>query len=224
MPDASKSIFLDLEIDIELMTQDQDSFVQQVYERADFLLSILNSKTSLKGARSEASKKAETNEEAKVKAKNWFYQKTSVVNDEMEDLSLDELYHTINEARELVKDLELLFHSKANTEMIMGSPSAMDKGLAHEQYTRLRNAFNTFREFCKLMYEKNYVPLDPKSGNYGDANITWPTYKYQGAVYQNYRAVAKLLGWNPDDFHNNQDLVDKIKETGAPVEIVEVSS
>lgn len=217
------SIFLDLEIDISIMHSDPDEFAAQVYSKADYLLNILNSKTSLKGARQEAVKSAERNQAAKVKGKEWFSARTSGITDDMDSLSLDELFHAIQEAKELVKDLELEFYSRANEALVRNQSSVIDKGLAHEQYKQLRKSFDTFREFTKMIHKKNFVPLDPKSGNYGDPTMAFPSYKVGDEIYYNYRAVARLLDLNPDDFKNHGDLIEVLEAGDFNVEIIEVT-
>ena len=225
MPDPSKSIFLDLEIDVDNMISDPDTFAKDVYAAADKLLNVLNSKHSLKGAQNEVEHSAKLDSVAKSKASNYFKPFYDEIYEASEDMPLHELYHLIKEAKDLVRDLELQFHSRSRNEMIMNSPNTTDKRLAHDQYMRLRTAFDAFRDFAKLLNDKVYNPLAAKSGNYGaDSATTYPSYRYDGQAFNNYRAVARLLGWNPDDFMSHSDFTERLElEEIEDVEVVQVT-
>ena len=225
MPDPNKSIFLDLEIDVDKMISDPDSFAKEVYQAADKLLNVLNSKHSLKGAQNEAEHTAKLDTVANSKASNYFKPFYDEIYEQSEDMPLNELYHLIKEAKDLVRDLELQFHSRSRNEMIMNSPNSTDKKLAHDQYMRLRTAFDAFRDFAKLLNDKVYTPLQAKSGNYGaDSATTYPSYRYDGQAFNNYRAVARLLGWNPDDFNSHADFTERLElENIDTVEVVQVT-
>ena len=90
---------------------------------------------------------------------------------------------------------------------------------------RLRIAFDAFREFSKLLSDKVYNPLAAKSGNYGaDSATTYPSYRFDGQAFNNYRAVARLLGWNPDDFYSHSDFTERLElEEIDTVEIVQIT-
>jgi len=225
MPDPSKSIFLDLEIDVNNMITDQDQFAKDVYAAADSLLNVLNSKHSLKGAQNEVEHSAKLDAVAKSKAEIYFKPFYEEIYGYSEDVELNELYHLIKEAKDLVRDLELQFHSRSRNQMIMNSPNTTDKRLAHDQYMRLRTAFDAFREFAKLLNDKVYTPLQAKSGNYGaDSATTYPSYRYDGQAFNNYRAVARLLGWNPDEFMSHSDFTERLELEGVTdVEVVQVT-
>lgn len=225
MADPNKSIFLDLEIDVNLMLTDPDAFAKEVYQAADKLLNVLNSKHSLKGAQNEAEHTAKLDAVAHSKASNYFKPFYDEIYEVSETMPINELYHLIKEAKDLVRDLELQFHSRSRNEMIMNSPNSVDKKLAHDQYMRLRTAFDAFREFAKLLNDKVYTPLQAKSGNYGaDSATTYPSYRFDGQAFNNYRAVARLLGWNPDDFNSHFDFTERLElENITDVEVVQVT-
>ena len=222
---TNKSIFVDLEIESDLMMTDPELFASQVISMGDELTSIFTGKTSVKGATDDATKQARTNHVAKEMARVNVSDIHETINSKAEEMDLDELYHTIAEMKSVVESLELTFHSRARNDMIMNTPNIEDKKLAHSQYKKLREAFGAFIVFSELMHDKTYVNLKPRTGNYqGDAS-TFPAYRYEGEVYQNYRAVAKLVGWNPDDYRSHMDLVEKIRAEDMEeiVEIIEVT-
>ena len=111
--------------------------------------------------------------------------------------------------------------------MIMNSPNSTDKKLAHSQYMDLRTAFEAFRQFAKLMNDKVYSPLEAKTGNYSaDSATSHPAYLVDGhdTPFNNYRAVARLLNWDPDNFHSHMDLCDELElKEVKNVEIVQVT-
>lgn len=221
----SKSIFLDLEIDTKLIMENPDEFAKQCYQAADRLSTVLESKNSINGAKSEAENEALKNKGAKKAAQDFFRDIRTMIYEAAESMDMDTLYYLQNEVRELARDLDITFHSRARNSMILNSPNATDKKMAHDQYMRLRTNFESFRQVGKLIHEKNYAPIAPRSGNYGsDSKVSYPAYKVDGQVYHNYRAVARLLGWNPDDFKSHQDLRERIEaEELNTVEIVEVT-
>lgn len=225
MSDPNRSIFLDLEIDVVNMMKDPDDFASQVYTAADKLLNVLNSKNSLKGAHNETEAKARKDQKAKTYVAAWFKPTYDEIYEASEKMTVEELYHLIQETKDLTRDLELQFHSRARNEMIMNTPNSTDKKLAFDQYKRLREAFEAFREFAKLISDKVYTPLEAKTGNYGaDSATSHPAYRYQGQVYNNYRAVARLLGWNPDEFHSHMDLCEKLEMMEInDVEVIQVT-
>lgn len=220
----SKSIFVDLEIDPALIMDDPDTFASMVQEKGDELTSIFTGKISVKGAVDEAATKAKLDRESKLSAETSVRPMVDDFEAMAESADIYDLYHMIQEAKKLVESLEVTFHSRARNEMIMNAPNVMDKAVAFDQYKKLRVAFDAFREFSKLMHSTNYVGLKAKSGNYGGGTepVGYPAYRVNGDVYQNYRAVARILNWNPDDFHNHMSLVEKINETGVNVEIIEI--
>jgi hypothetical protein len=222
---AGKSIFVDLEIDASLMMNDPDKFASEVIRVGDELTSIFSGKMSVKDAESDATKAAKRN----LVAKEVAYKNVEEVADKYdkmsEDMDLDELYYTIKEFKSIVETLELAFNSRSRNAMIMSSSSITDKKLAHSQYMKLREAYGAFIQFSQLMNDKIYVNLKPRTGNYQSDVVTYPAYRFNGEIYQNYRAVARLAGWNSEDFHNHMDLVEKIRLEGMEetIEIIEVT-
>ena len=68
----SKSIFVDLDIDTEIMVSNPTEFAAQVYKAADKLMNVLDENTSLSDARKKARDKAKNNREAIPVAKEIF--------------------------------------------------------------------------------------------------------------------------------------------------------
>lgn len=222
---AGKSIFIDLEIDTELFDTPKE-FAAQVFEAAAKLGEVLDHNTSLGTARENARKSAKANIEAKAAVSKLQEKNLSAILSDCEEMSLDELFYFIDDLKELTKQAELTFESRATGQMISQSPSAVDKRLAMEQYKNLRESWEDYRKFASLMLDDagTLAPLKARSGNYGNgARQTYPAYKYKGGTYHNYVAVGRLIGCDKT-LNNHMDLQDYLAITpDTGVEVVEIT-
>lgn len=224
----SKSIFIDLEIDLDNFVSQPDEFQAQVMNKADELAEILNSNNSLRTAEAEAIKRANENPEAQQIATQFLQTYVDQIEVEVytkDRFNSDELYHLHQRVEELSKSIKTAFESAARAEMMHSLPNVMDKALAHRQYTELRQAHETWRNFMRLMHDKNYPPMKPKSGNYtGGSKRTYPAFRIEGQEYFNHRAVAFKMGWNPDDYKTPQDIIDKLEQENiTDVQLIETT-
>ncbi len=220
----SKSIFVDLEIDIDLMMEDPKGFEREVHKAADKLVNILDQSNSTGEAKNLARDTALKNREAKIVASKLFKEELAAIDTFAEEADMDTLFHMIDNLKKVVKDLELVFESRAMDTMIMSQASTVDKRMAFDQYRLLREGYEVYRSFVNLMIDDtvNLVPLKAKTGNYGGSTKhSYPAYKINGEIYRSYRAAAKLLGIKEECF-NHMDLQERITED-MPVEIVEIT-
>lgn len=225
MTTANKSIFFDLEISIEDMATDPKLFAHGVFEAANKLGVVLDHTSSTGQAKVQAKESAKHNREAKVAVLNTWEAQFSEILSAAEEMELDQLHYFIDELKELTKQVELTFESRATTEMIQDSPSAIDKKLAMEQYKKLRDAWEAYRKFAQMMFDVQLAPLKARSGNYGSAGTrqTYPAYRFNGAVYHNYRAVGRLIGCQTE-LKNHMDLQDYLSDTNnTDVEVIEIT-
>jgi len=210
-----RSIFTDLEIDYLTMLDDPEAFSKKVYHVADELQTVLKSKGSISEARQVATETAAHDAVAKDRAKEILSSFLDTLYEMEEEEELNVQYHMIQLLKEFIKDSEVGFHSRAREDMILRSPNMADKKLAFDRYTKLREGFESFREFAKMIHDKTYAPLKSISGNFGGSErTTYPAYRIGSDVYHNYRIVAEMLGWKKDDFKSHMDLVEKMEETG----------
>lgn len=207
---VSKSIFVDLDIDTELMVSNPEEFSAQVYKAADKLMNILDENTSLSDARKKSREKAKANKEAIPVAKQMFSFDEMIAFAEEGDP--DVLFHFIERVKSLTKELELIYEDRATSEMIMNSADATTKRLAHAQYSRLREAFDSYRNFVTMIVDEDLVliPLKAKTGNYGGGKFEYPSYKLNGNSYFNYHAVARLVGIDMTGIESNADFQEKL--------------
>ena len=222
---ANKSIFFDLEIPLEDMATDPKLFAEEVFTAAAELGDILDHNSSNGTARATAREIAKKNHEAKGQMLDIMERKFSSILDDAESMPMDQLHYMIDEMKDLTRQVELTFESRATTEMIRESPSAVDKRLAMEQYKKLRDAWEAYRSFAQLMFDEKLAPLKARSGNYGSVNgrSTYPAYKLDGQVYHNYRAVGRLINC-PVELRTHMDLQDYLNSTdNTAVEVVEIS-
>jgi hypothetical protein len=194
---VNKSIFVDLEINLENLLENPKQFASEVYEAADKLCGVLNHNSSMSEARKTAKKNAALDRVAQQLAKEQYTDEFEKILNYSEEVELHVLFHLIANMKELVRDLELTLDSRATSEMIMNSPTHTDKRLAHEQYKVLRDSFENYRSFINLVIDDkiSLVPLKPKTGNYGGTvKRSYPAYRINGDVYHNYRVVARMAG------------------------------
>ena len=225
MSTANKSIFFDLEIPIDSMANDPKEFANGVFEAANKLAEVLDFSGSSGQAKSAAREAAKHNRGAKVAMREVHEKTFTQVLSDAEEMPLDELYYFVEEMRELTKQLELTFESRATTEMIQLSPSAVDKKLAMEQHKKLRDAWEKYRQFAEVIFDVNLAPIKARSGNYGaqGARMSYPAYKLGGAVYHNYRAVGRLIGCELE-LKTHMDLQEYLTATNnTDVEVVEIT-
>ena len=225
MSNANKSILFDLEISIEEMGNNPTLFAHGVFEAANKLSAVLDHTSSGGQAKTAAKDAAKMNRGAKVAMREVHEANFTQIYSDAEEMPLDELHYYIEEMRELTRQLELTFESRATTEMIQESPSAVDKKLAMEQYKKLRDAWEAYRTFAAMMFDEKLAPLKARSGNFGTSGVrqSYPAYKLNGAIYHNYRAVGRLIGCDLE-LKTHMDLQDYLTKTNnTEVEVVEIT-
>lgn len=214
------SIFEDLEIDTTDMLNEPEAFAARVVAKAKELEAILKSDTSV------ASYEKQVREQAKgQKISEDILPYVNDIYEIGETASLEDLVHLIDLARNLVKDLETAFHSRAVYESTRKTSPIADKRVAHAQHVKLRKAYDGFRQFCKLFNDYNPPVINGQSGNFGSNLSPLKTYIFEidGDEFMNHFPVIRRLG-KVDELTSLMDLLEYLEENpDSPVTVREVS-
>lgn len=153
-------IFDDLSIDYKSMMKNPEGFAKQCYEAAESLKDILKADDSVSNyLRALPSEDVDTKPFMSIL--NEAYR---MADDDYPIVALQEL---ANKMRKMAGDIEYLAKSKAANELA-SKQDVMDKRTAHQQYIRLREAFNQWVNAMGSLnlYKTDTLPAMP--GNYGD--------------------------------------------------------
>ena len=200
------AIFDDLEIDYHDMLSDPEAFMARVYDKADELKEILRSDTSLKAME----QKFKDNKQA---APTDWANDLAALYKGADDMPLDSLLDAIAQARKLVQDLETMFTDRCIYEAANQNNTIADKRTAHEQYTALKDATNSYIGALKVLKafdNHNFKLLPNMPGNYGSqtSNLIRYVFTYQGESYRNHRYICRALSI---PVGNLMDLLDYIQ-------------
>jgi hypothetical protein len=185
------AIFTDLEIDYSDMLSDPQEFMSRVYEAADSLKEVLRSDTSLKAMEAKFKENIQPAPVEVTKVLNDLYQQA-------DEMPLEFLLDTIQQARKFVNDLETMFTDRCIYEAANQNNTVADKRTAHEQYMRLKDSTNQYIAALKVLkaHENyNFKPLPNMPGNYGGGsnNLIRYVFEYQGEQYRNHRVICRAL-------------------------------
>jgi hypothetical protein len=193
-----RRIYRDLDIDMSDIISDPVSFQKKVVEAANRLIEIMASDSSISGARKEAKENAVRNEAARVEAETiyavlWGDEINRIGENEAYDN--DVVYHLSRLLKACGEELQAIFEQRASNRKILSSSTNSEKRLAANQYAILRQAWANYIGFIRVIHDAvDLKPLAAKSGNFGNGQTsTYVAWQFDGEIYHNYRAVARLL-------------------------------
>lgn len=199
----SNIIYDDLEIDYSDMMSDIEAFSERVNKKAEELREIMRSSNSVQDFLGSIKNVPTTKKAAIEQAIGSIYK----IADEAE---IEEIESIISLTKALVRDLETLKWWKAGN-IVAQSTSILDKRTAHEQYMRLREAYNQYAEAITVLGLGNPEKLKSMPGNYG-ATAGLPQYIFfegdSEEGYRNHFAVAKKLN---QTFKSLMDAVEYVR-------------
>lgn len=189
------AIMADLELDYSDFLSNPVVVSKRILAKGEELMAVCKQDTSVGALTSQIRDAAN-----KVDTPIHVLELMKVLYSEGDEVSIPELVQMIDSAQQLVNDLKGTLRDRITQEATQTNSTVNEKRLAHLQYVRLRKAYDTLREFWKIMDEDTYkqmklMPALP--GNYGGAaTLSAPMFfiKGQEGGYYNWRAVAKLVG------------------------------
>jgi len=201
----------DLDISTDSMLRDPDEFAALCIAKAEELKAICKEDTSVNALERKIRSEGEHVKIPTVLSEILmdFYQNA-------DDISAQEIIPCIEELRILLKDMENMFRSKVMTEALNSTSPMANKKIAHIQYTRLREAYNSYRRLAKLLFEldESLPEIESLPGNYGDGPVALDSLAYYlpnepDVPWYSPYSVAKKLGIQ---IKSIKDLLDYLRD------------
>ncbi len=217
------AIMADLEIDYSDFITNPVDVSKRIVTKAEELAAVCKQDTSV-GALTSQMKDAA----AKVDTPIHILELLNVLYSEGDEVTIPELVQMIDSTQHLVNDLKTMLRDRVTQEATHDNATVNEKRLAHLQYVRLRKAHDALRDLWKIMDTDTFkqmkiIPALP--GNYGGGATTLsaPMFfiKGQEGGYYNWRAVAKVLGFQLTQFKDMQDWIEWC-ESPDGIEVVEI--
>lgn len=213
------SIFEDLEIDTSDLLTEPAEFAKRVIAKANELESVLKSDTSVSSFKRQIESRSRS-----IKCPENIQQMFVDIYAAADESSLEELVKIIDQAKELVRDLDTAFHSRAAYDSVKEKSPLADKRVAHAQHVKLREAYDSFSKFAKMFFDYTPPIIKGQSGNFGSSLSPLKTYVFviDGDEFMNHFPVIRRLGMN-EELKTLMDLLEYLdNHPEAPVEVKEV--